>query len=428
MSAENLPDSPEETDALIDGRVPQLPPDGRSPRSCSPFSFIHASDFRLDTPCHGVAGLPADLQDCFVRSRYLAAQRVFDAAIEHEVDFVVLSGGLLDAQLPGLQGPSFLADQFRRLARHGIDVYWSGASLETRGRWPAYLDLPTNVHRLTTDLAGILHGRNGHPIARLVTLPAFESPLPPTGAAFTIAVQPRCDGVPDRLSGGVDFWALGGRPDYETLQEGEVVAHFAGSPQGRSPDETGRHSCSVVRVDADAAVRIQPHFTDVVRWHQQRVSIDEQTQWIDLEAQLLEQQRRLRFESQVELNIVHWTVQGSGPALETLLHPRFRTQLVSRLNHRRPGSDPVIWTMAVEPVVDPQQLARWRQQKTPLGAYLRELDELAPQIETMFGASAGGAHPLGSMNEQTQQQILQQAMREGLYWLQPDQQTLRSAS
>jgi DNA repair protein SbcD/Mre11 len=426
MSAENLPDFPDETDALIDGTVPQLPPARRMQQNCSPFAFIQAADFRLDTPCYGIVGLPTDLQECLVRSRYVAAQRVFDAAIEHGVDFVVLPGGLLDAQLPGLQGPWFLADQFRRLAQHDIDVYWSGASVETRGRWPASLDVPTNVHRLAADGAGILHVRNGHPIARLLMLPDFEAP-PPTDTAFTIAVQPCCDEIPDSLATGIDFWALGGRPDYETLQVGEVVAHFAGSPQGRSPQETGRHSCSVVHVDADGAVRIQPHFTDVVRWHQQRLTIDEQTTSSDLEEQLFEQQRRLRLEGQVELHIVCWTLQGSGAAFERLLHPRFRAELISRMNHRRPGNNPLIWTMGIDPVVAPQQLARWRQQNTPLGIFLRELDELAPQIGQMFGTSADGPHPLGAMNEHSRQQILQRAARDGLYWLGADQQTLRSA-
>jgi DNA repair protein SbcD/Mre11 len=427
MSAENLLNLSEETDALIEGRVPHLPPAERSRPACTPFCFIQAADFRLDTPCHEISGLPAELQDRFVRSRYIAAQRVFDAAIEHQVDFVVLSGGLLDAQLPGLEGPSFLADQFRRLARHGIDVYWSGATFETRGRWPAYLDLPTNVHRLTCDGAGILHGRNGSPIARLVTLSDFASPLTRTGTALTIALQPRCEEVPRPLAAGIDFWALGGRPGYETLQEGEVVAHFAGSPQGRSPEETGRHSCSVVQVDADAAISIQPHFTDVVRWHQLRVTLDEQTVWPDLEAQLLDQQRRLRFESHVELHLVHWTVQGSGAAFEKLLQPRFRAELIGRMNRGQPGSDRFTWTIAVEPVVEPDQLVVWRQQETPLAAFLRELDDLAPQMDGMFGTSTGGAHPLGAMNEHTQQQILQQAIREGLYWLGSDQQKMRSA-
>src|SRR5690606_1458662 len=146
-------------------------------------------------------------------------------------------------------------------------------------------------------------------------------------------------------------------------------------------------------VDVDGSVRIQPHFTDVVRWHQQRLTIDEQTAWSDLEEQLFEQQRRLRSECHVELHIVHWTVQGSGAAFERLLHPRFRAELISRLNHRRPGSDPLTWTMGVDPVIDPLQLARWRQQKTPLGAFLRELDEFAPHVDTMFGTSAGGPHP-----------------------------------
>ena len=37
--------------------------DDERAQSESEFRFIHASDFRLDTPCHGVLDLPSELRD-----------------------------------------------------------------------------------------------------------------------------------------------------------------------------------------------------------------------------------------------------------------------------------------------------------------------------------------------------------------------------
>lgn len=427
MSTEISPILNEEHAALSNGHVPQMPAAARSRRCCLPFSFIQASDFRLDTPCAGLTGLPTEVRERIVEARYLAAERVFDAAIEHAVDCVVLSGGLLDARLPGLRGPSFLVDQFRRLARHGIDVYWSGASLETRGRWPAALELPTNVHRLRPDATGILHGRNGQPVARLLTLPTETAQLPCASETFTIAVQPHCSGVPDLLTGLVDFWALGGQAHCETLQVGEVIAHFSGSPQGRGPLEVGRHSCSLVKVDEWGTVCIEPRFTDVVRWHQLRLTIDEAASWPNLESQLAEQHAALRSENGAVLHLVHWTVQGNGTALEKLLHPRHRADLTSRLNRQRQQSEAMVWTTAIEPVVETHHHELWRALKTPLGAYVRELDEMTPQLDGMFGLCAGGPHPLGAMDDQSRSQLVEQAIHEGLFWFGSEPQSLRTA-
>src|SRR5687767_9806051 len=56
------------------------------------FRFLHAGDFALDVPLTAVPGAPASLRELLIDAPYLAAERVFGAAIEERVDFLVLSG------------------------------------------------------------------------------------------------------------------------------------------------------------------------------------------------------------------------------------------------------------------------------------------------------------------------------------------------
>ncbi|HJS06952.1 MAG TPA: metallophosphoesterase, partial [Pirellulales bacterium] len=59
------------------------------------FRFLHTSDFHLEQPPAGLAEIPDHLRDLLVEAPYRAAANVFQAAIESEVDFVVLAGDLV---------------------------------------------------------------------------------------------------------------------------------------------------------------------------------------------------------------------------------------------------------------------------------------------------------------------------------------------
>ncbi len=90
------------------------------------FRFLHAADFRLDTPCLGVPDLPPDLRPLFVDARYATARRVFDTAIAREVG---LSGSLSATHGQPTTGPAFNSLLCRKVTNEGI--YRRGAELQT---------------------------------------------------------------------------------------------------------------------------------------------------------------------------------------------------------------------------------------------------------------------------------------------------------
>ena len=127
-----------------------------------PFRFLHASDFRLDAVPRGLTEVPDHLRDTLLDAPYNAARRVFDTALTERVAFVVLAGNILQADLTGPRGTTFLSEQFQRLAEAGISVYWAGGESDPPENWPVAIPLPDNVHVFPKDrVTDFLHQCDG---------------------------------------------------------------------------------------------------------------------------------------------------------------------------------------------------------------------------------------------------------------------------
>ncbi|MCH8047403.1 MAG: DNA repair exonuclease, partial [Planctomycetes bacterium] len=222
-----------------------------------PFRFIHAGNFHLEQPIYGVAEVPDHLRETFLEAHFRAALRVFDAALAEEVDFVVLSGDLVQSQRVAPRSLVFLARQFERLAERNVAVYWAGGAVDPPHAWPAAIALPDNVHVFPVGRAAdFLHQRDEKPLARLVGRSREEGePIASyqlradVGGLFTIAVVSGTADEAELTDSHINYWALGGRANRSTLCTSPVVAHWPGSPQGRSPQETGPHGATLVQVD-----------------------------------------------------------------------------------------------------------------------------------------------------------------------------------
>jgi exonuclease SbcD len=235
--------------------------------------LVHASDLHLEEPIHGLAEVPPHLHELFLDAPYRAAEAVFDLAVRESVDCLLLAGDVLDAAWSAPRGPLFLREQFERLARHQIAVYWAGGSVDSPENWPHELRLPPQVHRFGSELQEFLLRRGEHVIGRIVgrsrragrtlaphEFPADRNPLPTVAVAYGSADASALQGR------NIAYWALGGSHHPRTIAAGRCVAQMCGSPQARRPDETGIHGCSLVEIDADGYVHVQQIATDCVRF------------------------------------------------------------------------------------------------------------------------------------------------------------------
>lgn len=68
--------------------------------------------------------LPTGLREECLQAAWSSARRVFELALEQNVDFVLLTGDMIEPNLTGARGMVFLSEQFHRLQERGIAVYW----------------------------------------------------------------------------------------------------------------------------------------------------------------------------------------------------------------------------------------------------------------------------------------------------------------
>jgi len=358
-----------------------------------PFRFLHAADFHLETPLFGVEEVPEHLWDMFLDAPYRAVEQVFDTALAEKVDFVVLSGDLLHSQHTGPRGPLFLLRQFERLAERGIAVYWAGGQVAPPAAWPPSSPLPENVHRFAqAKPQTLIHRRADTPLARL--LGASRPPHggirpeqfdPQQAGLFGIAVAHGRAPLELLRASRVAFWALGGRHARRTSCEAMPVVHHAGSPQGRHPEETGPHGCTLVDVDAQRSVRMTFVATDVIRWEAQQITIDEETSREGLHREMEQRIESLRQKSPQTDLLISWQIGGSGDLIAQLRRGALVSELVGRLREQFGRTAPVAWSVAIS--VDPpaKYPASWYDEDSIRGEFLRQLRRHEPSVGEPLG-------------------------------------------
>ncbi len=346
-----------------------------------PFRFLHASDLHLELPPHGVSEVPEHLTELFLEAPYAAAEQVFETAVAEAVEFMILSGDLLNPQFTGPRGPLFLAEQFSRLADHKIPVYWAGGAVDPPEVWPTAIRLPDNVFRFPVGrVESFAVEREGSVLASVLgvsrdrrqTIRASEfSPI--AGDGITVGVIHGAADPEALRQRGLHYWALGGRHDRSTPLSGPTIVHWPGTPQGRRPSESGMHGCTVVHVDEQGRLRTSLVTTDVLRWISERLVVDDATSHDALETQLRERMHTL-----VETNpnadlVISWTIAGTGPLLGRLRRGPFAAELLDWLRREYGHGSPVAWSLSVDAEPSLALPPEWFEQETIRGDFLRAI-------------------------------------------------------
>lgn len=348
--------------------------------------FVHGSDFHLEQPLAGLADVPDALRAMLVDAAYRAAEAVFGTAVDRQVDFVVLTGDLLDPRAAGPRGLAFLVEQFERLAAARIAVYWLASELDAEERWPASVELPPNVRHLDAGRGEcIVHWRDGKSVARIGPLAALPLRREGDERLFTVGVA---RGTPRIASGEApfDYLALGGEHERHILHSGNPWVVQAGSPQGRSIANVGPHGCTFVEVDTERHARVALRTCDAVRWREELLSLDEC-------------QHRARWESVLRERVAAATAEAGDRTVLMRLRfspgkvhvgrwqrERLAADILAWLRETFSGVAPAVWTIGVEhepAVVD----AAAREQDTILGEFVRTVDALGERSDDGLGIS-----------------------------------------
>jgi DNA repair protein SbcD/Mre11 len=357
------------------------------------FQFIHAARLRLDQTLIGTGEIPDSIRPIVEDATLSAFERVVEACLAHEVDFLLLAGDSFDPFERSPRGPAALVAGCEQLAERNIDVVIFPGQLDPWSAWPAGLRLPANVRRAGADAGAIHLTRDG--ILLAVVLGRSECVAHDTGETpwllrlpkhqesnFTIQFGYCGESVPilplsahDRGEAeirpeSVDYRALGGSRSRRSLQTDGCLAHDPGPAQGIDALESGPCGCTLVEVDAAGGRRSTFLPTASVRWEQLSLSVAPGLSQNDLRHNMHEALRSLSRHATDRVLLLAWNIFGEPAHLKSLLTPDFERALPTSIPAESGFPDVLVHSCALRTCAQP--LARETLLEDLLAAELSE--------------------------------------------------------
>ena len=416
--------------------------------------FIHASDLHLERTIEGVAECPAHWEQRMLDISKRTAERLFQKCLDEEIDFLVLSGNVLNANLapPGIF--LFLVEQFERLKKAGIAVYWAGGELDSPEDMPNAFPLPENVYRFPSNAIQELYfhrteGPDTLPLAKLVGISrnqrnkrirSSEFPVEP-GGLFTIAVA-NGEIEPETLTHRyIDYWAMGGnnrrstfhgnprkkgpdgKPlmmepenrqnnrDKKDLPPQPFIVHYPGPTLARTPSDTGLYGATLIELTLDKSGRLleEPmltHFsTSPIRWINDRVLLEATDDAGKLADELRQRLKNYREAQKVDDLLINWLIDvPPGQLAQHLRRGGLTNDILSELRAMYGQTEPMTWSVSISVLV-PEQLPKAHyEQQTILGDFLRSVKHFQDNPKELI--HLGGYIPKNWEHEDTIKQLL----------------------
>lgn len=355
--------------------------------------FVHCADLHLDSPFRGLAALAPEVAEVLREASFAAFERVIDLALAESAAFLVVAGDVYDSADRSLRAQLRFRQALARGAAGGVECFVAHGNHDPLSGWQADLELPAGVHRFgpRVQAARLARGADevlicgvSYPRREVTDNLARRFPRH-RAAALTVAVlhtavsghsgehapYAPCT-VDDLLAAGVDYWALGHVHAPAVLAGDGPVAVYAGTPQGRSPRETGARGCWVVDVERDGdRWRPRPRFaaTDAVRWDAATIDAA-RCPGIDALLERLAaavdgaRRRACEPDGRARPAVLQLTVAGRGELHRALARVDPERDLAAPLRRRERDRDDFVWvdrvSLDTRPPLDRERLVRRR--------------------------------------------------------------------
>ena len=246
--------------------------------------FIHTADLHLDSPFHNLAGgqMPESLWNLIYHSPYESFRRIVQAAINQQVDFMLIVGDFFDRENQSVRAQSFLKQQLELLNQLHIPVLMSFGNHDYYQGKISALHYPQNTyifphavttHRLTLKdgttvaVSGFSYGHRWQDQRMINDFPVKGSADYQLGMIHGQVSTGDAHYTPFSLAElkakHYDYWASGHVHKRQVLSAHPPV-YYCGNIQGRTPNETGDKG--YLLVDSKRTLKPVFHPTSVLNW------------------------------------------------------------------------------------------------------------------------------------------------------------------
>ena len=247
--------------------------------------FIHTSDIHLGAPFVGIRGESSnELKSKLLSATLDSFSAMVDYAIAEDVDFILVSGELIDPENKSVLVQVFLEEQFNRLNKNEINVYVSLNDLDDLENFKKNNIWSNKVHILSTidnQVDVNLITTNDNKRIAIVGFSYKNQPYQTNPLNSFIKRDKELDyqigmfyGEPGEsnqsfnlnqmIELGYDYWALGSLNNQKILNETPFVG-YPGTLQGLSKNEPGQKGFLLV---SDVNNQLVPEFvpTAPIEW------------------------------------------------------------------------------------------------------------------------------------------------------------------
>jgi len=338
--------------------------------------FIHAADLHLGSPLKAMGVKSPVLKDAVRQAGYKALERIVDASLRHQVDFVVLAGDIYDTDARSVPANRFLIDQLTRLEAHKVPVFLIYGNHDPQERGTEYFRLPGNVHIFQADSPPVVELSCAGDTKVAIWGRSFTRDLPVQNAFSNYQPRPGMVNVAlihagevkaePQILQSIDYWALGHIHQSLIVNDVYPVMAYPGIPQGRDPGETGLGGCLLVELETGQRARLKFIPTASVVWLNRTVAVSNQIATVEDLEEAIRREARAILESrpplpsgltlapgeepQVAGYAVRWEISGRGAFHRELVKDReteLAEELAEILRQGLENSAPWLWTESV---------------------------------------------------------------------------------
>lgn len=244
-------------------------------------TFLHAADLHLDSPFSGLKGLPEYIWRSIRQSTFHALHALVDAAIQKEVDFVLLAGDIYDLEDRSIKAQAVFREEMERLNQADVPVFMIHGNHDFIAEEELHLEMPDNVIIFGPDIDTVrLKTKRGERIAlsgfsydqrwvserKIQDYPHRQSTVDwHIGLLHGFSEGNHSEhahyapfSLPELQSKEYDYWALGHIHKYQKVSD-HPLAYYPGCLQGRNKKETGSKGfLSVTLTSTEQSVEFEP--------------------------------------------------------------------------------------------------------------------------------------------------------------------------